>query len=65
MSDMSRMPTKDLRDRIQSGAYKPQPALIAESMLRRRSVRELLTPAPAVTSVGRSRVPAETRRQAA
>jgi hypothetical protein len=65
MADMSPMLTQELKDRIQAGAYKPDPAAIAESMLRRRSVRELLTPSQAVSRVGRSRVAPEAPRQAA
>lgn len=32
-----------LKTLVQSGNYRPQPAQIAEAMLRRRGVRELLT----------------------
>lgn len=65
MTDMGHMLSKQLRDRVEAGEYKPEPSLVAEAMLRRRGVRELLTAAPTVTQVGRSRVPSETRRQAA
>lgn len=65
MSDMSRMLTQELKKRIQSGQYKLEPDLIAESMLSRRSVRELLAPAPTVRPVGRTHEHEAARRQAA
>jgi hypothetical protein len=67
MADMSPMLTQQLKSRIQAGNYKPEASLVAEAMLRRRSVRELLTAGPGspVTSVGRSHAPAAARRQAA
>jgi hypothetical protein len=67
MADMSAMLTQQLKSRIQAGDYKPEASLVADAMLRRRSVRELLTgaAAAAVTSAGRSHAPAEQRRQAA
>ena len=65
MADMSRMLTQELKHRITSGDYKPDPALVAQSMLRRRSVRELLTPNGSLRQVDRTRSAAEPRRQAA
>jgi hypothetical protein len=37
------MQTEQLKSLIASGAYRPQPALVAEAMLERRGVRTLLT----------------------
>lgn len=66
MADMTPMLTQQLKSRIEAGTYRPEAGLVAEAMLRRRSVRELLTgPAEMVTPVGRSHAPAEHRRQAA
>ncbi len=64
------MVSPQLRNQIESGAYKPQPALIAEAMLQRPGVRDLLT-APAVATASglnradRSRGSSEAPRQAA
>jgi hypothetical protein len=47
------MQQERLKSMVESGAYRPKPALIAEAMLRRRGVRELLadeTHAPASPS---------------
>jgi hypothetical protein len=38
-----RMQPRQLKSLVESGHYKPEPALIADAMLQRRSVRELLT----------------------
>jgi len=37
------MQAQELKSMVERGSYKPEPALIADAMLRRRSVRELLT----------------------
>lgn len=37
------MQAQQLKSMVETGSYKPEPALIADAMLRRRSVRELLT----------------------
>ncbi len=37
------MQAQELKSMVAAGDYKPQPALVADAMLRRRSVRELLT----------------------
>ena len=37
------MQTQELKSLVDSGAYKPDPAQIANAMLSRRGVRELLT----------------------
>ncbi|HEX5374611.1 MAG TPA: hypothetical protein VFW48_00470 [Solirubrobacterales bacterium] len=38
-----RMQPRQLKSLVETGHYKPEPALIADAMLQRRSVRELLT----------------------
>ncbi len=38
-----RMQPRQLKSLVETGHYKPEPALIAEAMLQRRSVRALLT----------------------
>ena len=48
------MPTEQLKSMIEEGRYKPNPALVAEAMLSRRSVRELLTGNEALRSVDRT-----------
>ncbi|HXV04896.1 MAG TPA: hypothetical protein VFP23_03215 [Solirubrobacterales bacterium] len=60
------MQTDRLKSMVQDGRYRPQPALVAEAMLRRRGVRELLvgTVTP-FTPADRSLRPAASRRQAA
>jgi hypothetical protein len=37
------MQAQELKSMVETGSYKPEPALVADAMLRRRSVRELLT----------------------
>ncbi len=46
------MQSEQLKSLVESGTYRPKPALIAEAMLRRRGVRELLVITP--SSVGGS-----------
>jgi hypothetical protein len=44
-----------LKSLVETGKYRPQPALVAEAMLRRRGVRELLAEdQQAINSIGRS-----------
>jgi hypothetical protein len=38
-----RMQPRQLKTLVESGHYKPEPSLIADAMLQRRGVRELLT----------------------
>jgi hypothetical protein len=38
-----RMQPRQLKSLVDSGHYKPEPSLIADAMLQRRGVRELLT----------------------
>jgi hypothetical protein len=61
-----------LRRLIETGNYKPEPARVAEAMLGRRAVRELLTDGcasrdrdAALNPAGRTRSGPEARRQAA
>jgi hypothetical protein len=62
-----RMQPRQLKRLIETGHYRPEPGLIAEAMLQRRSVRELLTGPAAITvsATGRSRSPSAVPRQAA
>jgi hypothetical protein len=41
-ADMGDMQQERLKSLVETGNYRPKPALIAEAMLRRRGVRELL-----------------------
>jgi hypothetical protein len=50
------MQQERLKSLVQTGNYRPKPALIAEAMLRRRGVRELLREeAPLLNPGDRSR----------
>jgi hypothetical protein len=52
------MQSEQLKNLVESGTYRPKPALIAEAMLRRRGVRELLVIRPSSVSASlRSRSP--------
>jgi hypothetical protein len=53
---MRAMQPERLKSLVQTGNYRPKPALIAEAMLRRRGVRELLANEPSVgiTAIGRT-----------
>lgn len=52
------MHPQELKSLVESGAYKPDPAQIANAMLSRRGVRELLTGLhPAAPQDGRSPQP--------
>ena len=55
---------RHLKSLIEDGRYQPQPELVAEAMLRRRSVRALLTGA-AISPAGRIPSAPAVRRQAA
>jgi hypothetical protein len=48
------MPTEQLKSMIEEGRYKPNPALVADAMLSRRSVRELLAGNEPLRSVDRT-----------
>jgi hypothetical protein len=55
-----------LKELIETGRYEPEPARVAEAMLDRRAVRELLTGGEApLNRAGRTRPDPEARRQAA
>jgi hypothetical protein len=58
------MQQQQLKSLVESGDYRPEPALVAQAMLRRRGVRALLA-APSLSSADRTPSPAESRRQAA
>jgi hypothetical protein len=50
------MQSERLKNLVETGNYRPKPALIAEAMLRRRGVRELLSDDPVpLNSAGHSR----------
>jgi hypothetical protein len=59
------MATEHLKQMVREGRYKPNPALVAEAMLSRRSVRELLTASEPLSRDGRSRRSALASRRAA
>ncbi len=59
------MATEQLKSMVEAGRYKPDPALVAEAMLSRRGVRELLTASEPLRRVDRTRpTPVATRRAA-
>jgi hypothetical protein len=58
------MQPRQLKALIESGHYKPEPAHVAEAMLQRRAVRELLAD-PGLSAVGRTRLPSAAHRRAA
>jgi hypothetical protein len=56
----------ELKNLVESGGYKPDPAQVAAAMLQRRGVRELLTGmSPALRPAGRSQMASMTPRRAA
>jgi len=55
---------RQLKSRVESGEYRPEPELVAQAMLRRRSVRALLMDA-ALNPVGHIRPVATGGRRAA
>jgi hypothetical protein len=61
-----RMQRRQLKSLIETGHYRPEPALVAEAMLQRRGVRTLLTQAPdPLNPAGRTPPAPEAGRQAA
>jgi hypothetical protein len=49
------MQAQQLKTLVESGHYKPEPSLVAEAMLQRRGVRELLMHGPQpLSAAGRS-----------
>jgi hypothetical protein len=60
-----RMQPRQLKRLIETGHYRPEPGLVAEAMLQRRGVRELLTAGPAISATGRTQQPSAAPRQAA
>jgi Anti-sigma-28 factor, FlgM len=61
---MNSMKSKELKNLVESGSYKPDPSRVATAMLRRRGVRELLTGAYA-GAADRSHGSAQLRHRAA
>jgi hypothetical protein len=59
------MPTEQLKSIIEAGRYRPDPALVAEAMLSRRSVRELLTASEPIRRADRTRPTAVATHRAA
>jgi len=61
------MQSQELKTLVEMGLYKPNPAEIADAMLRRRSVRELLSDGICLPDdpAGRSRPAPHVPRQAA
>lgn len=53
------MQSERLKSLVEAGNYRPKPALIAEAMLRRRGVRELLADdwheTASINAIGRGR----------
>jgi len=58
------MRQQQLKSLVESGSYRPQPELVAQAMLRRRSVRALLAGA-SLSPADRIQPAAESRREAA
>ena len=58
------MKATELKNLVEAGGYKPDPSRVANAMLRRRGVRELLTGAYA-DAAGRSRHSAQLHHRAA
>ncbi len=58
------MEQQQLKSLVESGSYRPQPELVAQAMLRRRSVRALLT-GSVISSADRILSAPASRRQAA
>jgi hypothetical protein len=59
------MQTEDLKRKVESGSYRPDPSLIAAAMLERRGVRELLSfSTPALNSIGHNPRAATSRQRA-
>jgi hypothetical protein len=60
------MEQQEIKSLVESGHYKPDPSRVAMAMLRRRSVRELLTADnPALSRAGRTPPGPESPRRAA
>jgi hypothetical protein len=66
VADRKVMQSERLKNLVETGNYRPKPALIAEAMLRRRGVRELLSEdAVPLNPAGRSRQASATGPRAA
>jgi hypothetical protein len=64
-ADMGDMANEQLKSMVAAGLYKPNPALVAEAMLSRQSVRELLTASEPLTRADRTRSTVLASRRAA
>lgn len=62
---LQQMTEQQLKTLIKSGNYHPPPDRVAQAMLRRRAVRELLIGGGAVSPAGRIQPASESPRQAA
>jgi hypothetical protein len=62
---MRAMQAQELKSLVESGHYKPDPALIANAMLSRRGVRELLVETQSLSAAGQTPRSPATPRQAA
>jgi hypothetical protein len=47
-----RMQPRQLKSLVETGHYKPEPALVADAMLQRRGVRALLSDGPIGPPIG-------------
>ena len=65
-ADMRDMQSQQIKVLVESGQYRPEPSRVAEAMLRRRGVRELLMHAPQpLSAAGRTPTAPAPGRQAA
>jgi hypothetical protein len=62
---MAKMERRQLKTLIETGDYRLEPARVAQAMLRRRAVRELLIGPAALGEAGRIHRAPSSRRQAA
>jgi hypothetical protein len=60
-----RMQPRQLKRLIETGHYRPEPGQVAEAMLQRRGVRELLIGGVTIGATGRTQSPSAAPRQAA
>ncbi len=65
VADMGDMANEQLKSMVAAGLYKPNPALVAEAMLSRQSVRELLTASEPLSRADRTRPTVLASRRAA
>ena len=66
MADMGGMQSQQLKVLVDTGQYRPEPSRVAEAMLQRRGVRELLMHGPQpLSAAGRTPTAPVPGRQAA